>query len=173
MNQSLNTSNRRTGRPVLLARVLDRVTTLSFYTSGVALFLLLFLYVYEVVMRYFLNTPTSWSNDVIQLFFAAMIMLAVPEITRINRHIIIAFFSEKMNPGSRMKLSKVIGIIGCVLCFIAAYICLQESIRQYQLNIETMWNNPIPKWWISGFIPYGFILSGLQMLKNTLFGEDN
>ena len=41
-------------------------------------------------------------------FLAAMIMLALPEVTRINSHIVISFFLEKMKPGSRQHLGWVI-----------------------------------------------------------------
>jgi TRAP-type C4-dicarboxylate transport system permease small subunit len=109
---------------------------------------------------------------VIQLLFAAMILLAAPEVTRLNGHIVISFFLEKMTPASRQKLGMGIALVGWLMCFLAAYVCLQESLRQYQQNIETLWNKPIPKWWISGFIPYGFMLSGLQFLRTTLFGEN-
>lgn len=145
---------------------LDLVTRLSMYASGIALLLILSAYVFEVVMRYFLNAPTSWSSDVIQWFLAAMIMLALPEVTRINGHIVISFFLEKMKPVSRQRLGWVIAIIGCVMCMITAWICLQETFRQYDQSIETLWSHPIPKWWISAFIPFGFGLSGLQMLRN-------
>jgi C4-dicarboxylate transporter DctQ subunit len=150
---------------------LDLVTRLSMYVSGVALLLITSSYVFEVIMRYFLNAPTSWSSDVIQGFFAAMIMLALPEVTRTNSHIVISFFLEKMKPTSRQRLGRAIALIGFVMCMLTAWICLQETLRQFDRSIETLWSHPIPKWWISAFIPFGFALSGLQMLK-TVFESD-
>ena len=159
---------------IWLARIatpLDLVTRLSMYASGIALLLITLSYVFEVIMRYFLNAPTSWSSDVIQGFFAAMIMLALPEVTRTNSHIIISFFHEKMNPTSRQHLGRALAFIGFLMCMLTAWICLQETLRQYDRSIETLWSHPIPKWWISAFIPFGFSLSGLQMLRNV-FAED-
>jgi C4-dicarboxylate transporter DctQ subunit len=171
MNQVLNQNSGGAAWSAILVKPLDMVTKVSLYGSCVALFLMLSSYVFEVIMRYFFNSPTSWSNDVIQLFFAAMIMLAVPEVTRLNGHIVISFFLDKMTASSLAKLERGIAFVGCIMCFFAAYICFQESLRQYQNNIEALWNTPIPKWWISGFIPYGFMLSGLQFLRTTLMGE--
>lgn len=173
MNQSQNQNTVKPAGSVLLIKPLDLITRISLYLSCAALFLILCSYVFEVVMRYFFNSPTSWTNDVIQLFFAAMIMLAIPEVTRLNGHIVISFFLEKMAPESRRNLGRGIALIGCLMCFFAAYICWQESFRQYEQNIDTLWNAPIPKWWISGFIPYGFILAGLQMLRTALSGKGN
>jgi TRAP-type C4-dicarboxylate transport system permease small subunit len=131
-----------------------------------ALLLILSAYVFEVVMRYFLNAPTSWSSDVIQWFLAVMIMLALPEVTRVNGHIVISFFLEKLKPALRRRLGRVIALAGCAMCMITAWICWQETIRQYDRSIETLWSHPIPKWWISAVIPFGFLLSGLQMLRS-------
>jgi C4-dicarboxylate transporter DctQ subunit len=171
MNQALNQNTGGAGS-AFLVKPLDLATRLSLYGSCLALFLILGCYVLEVIMRYFFNSPTSWSNDVIQLFFAAMIMLAAPEVTRLNGHIVISFFLEKMTATSLEKLERGIALVGCLMCFFAAYICFQESLRQYQNNIEALWNTPIPKWWISGFLPYGFMLSGLQFLRTTLMRKN-
>jgi TRAP-type C4-dicarboxylate transport system permease small subunit len=154
-----------------IIKSLDLVTRLSWYASSMALFLILSAYIFEVVMRYFLSAPTSWSSDVIQWFLAAMIMLALPEVTRINGHIVISFFLEKMKPTSRQQVGRVIALIGCIMCMITAWICWQETFRQYDRSIETLWSHPIPKWWISAFIPFGFVLSGFQMLRSALLPE--
>lgn len=153
--------------PTRIVRPLDLVTRLSMYASGMALLLITSSYVFEVIMRYFLDAPTSWSSDVIQWFFAAMIMLALPEVTRTNSHIVISFFLEKMKPRSRLNLERVLASVGFAMCMLTAWICLQETLRQYDRSIETLWSHPIPKWWISAFIPFGFGLSGLQMLRSV------
>jgi len=171
MNQPLRQNSASSTWAARIMTPLDLVTRLSMYASGVALLLITSSYVFEVIMRYFLNAPTSWSSDVIQGFFAAMIMLALPEVTRTNSHIVISFFLEKMKPTSRQHLGRAIAFVGCVMCMLTAWICLQETLRQFDRSIETLWSHPIPKWWISAFIPFGFALSGLQMLK-TVFKSD-
>ena len=151
--------------------LLDLTTRIALYGSCTALFLILGCYVFEVVVRYFLNTPTTWSNDVIQLLFAAMIMLAVPEVTRQKSHIVISFFLEKMPDTTLDKVERWIALAGAALCFFAGTICFEESLRQFEQGIQTLWNTPVPKWWISGFLPFGFFLSGLQFLRNGLLGK--
>ena len=156
------------GLAARLGGLLDGVTKFSWYLSGLALFLILFSYVLEVVMRYFFGVPTSWTNDYIQWFLAAMIMLALPEVTRLKAHIVISFFLEKMQPQARERLGRILALAGFVVCSLAAAICLQETWRQGRQGIETLWNDPISKAWISAFIPYGLALSGLQMLRQGL-----
>ena len=165
MNTTAEQASAKRSHPAI--GLLDAVTRFGWYLSGLALFLILFCYVFEVVMRYFFNAPTSWSHDLVQWLMAAIVMLAMPEVARVNGHIVISFFLEKMTPETRRRLGYVIGVVGCVLCFSAAGICYQETARQYSQNIETMWNHPIPKWWISAFFPYGFAFTGLQSIRGA------
>ena len=72
-----------------------------------------------------------------------------------------------MTPKTRRRLGYVIAVVGCALCWAAAAICYMETARQYSQNIETMWNHPIPKWWISALLPYGFAFTGLQLIRGT------
>lgn len=171
MNKSKMQIDDANRRLAIIIKPLDWVSRLSWYASGLALLLILSAYLFEVLMRYFLSSPTSWSNDVIQWPFAAMIMLALPEVTRTGSHIVISFFLEKMTPASRRRVGRIITFIGCIMCLLAAWICFQETSRQYSHGIETLWNHPIPKWWISVLIPFGFTLSGIQMLRSSLLPE--
>lgn len=146
-------------------RWLDKFTKVSFLLSALALLFIIMFYVLEVVLRYMFNSPTSFTIDFTQWLLTAMIMLAFPEVTRINGHIVISFFLEKMSNTSRQKIERSLKIVGACICLTAAWICLGETIRQYGTEIQTEWINPIPKWWISILLPYGIGLSGLQFLK--------
>ncbi|MEW6266359.1 MAG: TRAP transporter small permease [Thermodesulfobacteriota bacterium] len=148
-----------------LAGLLDKLTQLSLYGSGLALLLLLAAYVHEVIVRYCFNAPTSWTYDLSTWFLGVSIMLALPEITRRHGHIAITFFLDKLPAGSRKSVSRIIFLTAFVFCLLTALICLQETARQFAQNIETFWKNPVPKWWVSSVIPLGFTLCGLQFLR--------
>lgn len=152
----------------MMLRILDGATKTSFYIGGVAFSLIIFGYILEVVLRYFFNAPTSFTSDFTQWCFAAMVMLCIPQVTLNKGHVIISFFLEKMSPNFRSNLERVLSFAGFLICMTAAWICLSETIRQYEIDIQTAWNYPIPKWWISVLIPYGIGLTGLQFLRISL-----
>ncbi len=149
----------------LIVVQLDRITRLSWYLSGLALSFVLLSYVYEVVARYLFNAPTSWSSDANEFFLAATVMLALPEVTRVRGHIVIGFFLEKMDSKKRDGILRINFTVCFVVCSLVAWICFLETCRQYVSGIETMWYDPIPKWWLSSLLPYGFGLTALQMLR--------
>ena len=93
MNAPAKKTSANRSHPVV--GLLDGVNRVGWYFSGLALFLILFCYVFEVVMRYFFSAPTSWSHDLVQWLMAAVVMLALPEVTRLKGHIVISVFLEK------------------------------------------------------------------------------
>jgi TRAP-type C4-dicarboxylate transport system permease small subunit len=148
-----------------MASVLDQVTRVSYYLSGLALASMLLLIINEVAMRYFFNAPTTWSSDVNQWLFALATMLALPEITRVKGNVAITILLERMSRDKKAIVEKTLALVSFVACMVAFYISGSETMRQFSSGIMTTWVNPIPKWWISMVIPFGFFLSGVQFLR--------
>lgn len=148
-----------------MASILDLVTKVSYNLGGLALASILCLILNEVMMRYFFNAPTTWSMDVNQWLFALTIMLALPEITRTNGNVAITVIIDRMPHSRKELIRRSIAILSFLMCLAAFYIAGIESLRQYNNGITTIWVNPIPKWWISSVIPFGFFLSAMQFLR--------
>jgi TRAP-type C4-dicarboxylate transport system permease small subunit len=148
-----------------MASILDQVTKLSFNLSGLALAAMLLLIINEVVLRYFFNAPTTWSADVNQWFFALATMLVLPEITRNNGNVAITVLVDRLPQRKKEMMPRSILFLSCLMCLAAVYITGNESLRQFKSGVMTMWIHPIPKWWISTVIPFGFFLSAMQFLR--------
>ena len=153
--------------PILLwmGRLLDLLTKITFNISGAALASILCLIVNEVFRRYFFNAPTTWAGDANQWLFALATMLALPEITRVKGNVAITILLERLPQGKREILGRILALVSCFACFLAVYISGNEVIRQYSMGITTNWIYPVPKWWVSGAIPVGFLLSSLQFFR--------
>ena len=148
-----------------MASILDQVTKLSFNLSGLALASMLLLIINEVVLRYFFNAPTTWSADVNQWFFALTTMLVLPEITRNNGNVAITILVDRLPQRKKEIMVRGILFLSFLMCLAAVYITGIESLRQFKTGVMTMWIHPIPKWWISTVIPFGFFLSAMQFLR--------
>jgi TRAP-type C4-dicarboxylate transport system permease small subunit len=148
-----------------MGNILDQVTKLSYHLSGLAMASMLCLVINEVMMRYLFNAPTTWSSDANQWLFALTVMLALPEITRVNGNVAITVILEKMPQKKREIITRALAIVSCLACLLAFYISGTETLRQFSNDITTTWVRPIPKWWISVAIPFGFLLSSIQFLR--------
>jgi TRAP-type C4-dicarboxylate transport system permease small subunit len=144
----------------------DRLTKAGFALAAVLVGLIAAAFCYEVVVRYFLGAPTAWTYDVGCYFLAAVIFLSVPEMTRRNAHIHVNLLSERLAPRQARILGFAIGVLATAACLTAAWITGSETWRQYVQDVSTISALPIPKWWVSIFIPYGFSSSALYFLRH-------
>lgn len=152
----------------IVGRLLATATRVSLYASAALLMLLLCSYVFEVIMRYFFSAPTTWTFDLGKALLCTSVVLALPEITRTHENVTIDVLVETLPRDIQQRVKQLIFFLCFIVCMLAFWICLNETQRQFGANIETYWNNPIPKWWISAFIPFGFALSGLHFLRHGL-----
>jgi TRAP-type C4-dicarboxylate transport system permease small subunit len=149
-----------------LGELHDRITKAGFALAAVLVGLIAAAFCYEVVLRYFLGAPTAWTYDVGCYFLAAVIFLSVPEMTRRNAHIHVNLLADRLSPTSARILSFAIGVLAAGACLTAAWITGTETWRQYVQDVSTISALPIPKWWVSIFIPYGFSSSALYFLRH-------
>jgi TRAP-type C4-dicarboxylate transport system permease small subunit len=70
----------------------------------------------------------------------------------------------------RKSLAHAVLLAAALICLMGAWISGTETWRQYVREIETISAFPIPKWWVSVFIPYGMLSSSLYFWRQ-LAGE--
>jgi TRAP-type C4-dicarboxylate transport system permease small subunit len=90
---------------------------------------------------------------------------------RAGTHIAVTLLAD-LYPRYARRILTAMNAIGLILCGFIAYISLIENLAQYQGSIETIGNIPIPKWWLSIFITYGFINSALWYLRLLFHGSE-
>jgi C4-dicarboxylate transporter DctQ subunit len=153
-----------------LAQAHDRVTVVGFQLAAALLALVAISFCYEVAARYFFNAPTSWANALVSYFLGAAIFLAVPELTRRHAHVAINILTDRAPPRLARPLQAAIRGLSAAACLFAAWFSGNEALSQYETGITTISAYPIPKWWVSAFIPYGFLGAGLHFVRQ-LAGE--
>jgi TRAP-type C4-dicarboxylate transport system permease small subunit len=125
------------------------------------------MYCYEVLTRYFLGIATDWANDMFSNVLCVTIFSMVPHATRKGQHISISLVTE-MVPRLQRPLHIFTGLFGVAVCILAAWMSLEENIRQIAFEIVTEQNRPIPKVWMSSFITFGFTGAGLYFFRSLI-----
>lgn len=148
-----------------LYRFHDRVTVAGFAGGAASVALIAVCFWYEVIARYFFNAPTPWAYDVASFALCPTIFLSVPEMARRNAHVTVSYLADTLPAQVRMPLSSAVLLAAAVICLVGAWITGAETWRQYLRGVETITAIPISKWWISIFIPYGLLNSGLHFLR--------
>ena len=143
----------------------DRVTSAGFALAAGLVGAIAAAFCYEVVARYFFSAPTAWTYDVGCYLLAAVIFLAMPEMTRRGAHIHVNLVFDYLSPSGVRLLRYLIGALAVAACLAATWITGSETWRQYAQGVWTLSALPIPKWWVSILIPYGMLSSALHFLR--------
>ncbi|MGD9862982.1 MAG: TRAP transporter small permease [Pseudodonghicola sp.] len=148
-----------------LGRLHDLTSRWLFALAGGALCLAALLYVFEVVMRYGLGAPTTWSGEAVRYALAVLIFFALPDITRRNVHVAIDILPAALPPRAADVLARINAALGALACGIAGWIVAGEMLRQIERGLMTNAANPIPRWWITAVIATGFASAALHFLR--------
>ena len=154
-----------------LFRLHGLITDIGYLLAAAGLVGMGVLYCMEVVFRYFLNSPTRWSLEVITWLMLMGTFLAIPHAVRAGMHISVTLLAD-LYPKQARRILTAMNVIGVVLCGFIAWISWSENVAQYIGSIETIGNVPIPKWWLSVFITYGFGNSALWYARLLFNGND-
>ena len=149
-----------------MGRAFDRATRFCLALSCAGIVGIVVLYSIEVVRRYFFNAPSTWISDVVTYLQCALVFLALPLVTRMGEHIRLDFGVPGTGmTGLRALLCDVLSIL---VCCIAAYFSLRETLRQFDNGITTMSALAVPQWMVSGFIGFGLIGAALAFAGNIV-----
>lgn len=143
----------------------DRLTSGTFVAAQFCLFVIVFSYSYEIVARYFFRAPTWWSNEIVAYALAIGTFLALPKVTRDGGHIAITFLIEILPVRRASQAQIAIALMAACVCLFVAWLCLNASITHIVRNEMIVRVRPIPKFWISIWLVYGFASSGLHFLR--------
>ena len=125
---------------------------------------------------------TKWSPDISSvrrrhgltichpIALCPMIFLAIPAMTQQRAHIAVAYLVEGLSGASRHRAGLAVAVVAMLVCLLAAWITGAETWRQYARGVETISANPISKWWVSIFIPYGLLSSALYFMRQCFSG---
>lgn len=99
---------------VKLASFTDKLNDYSAIVCNLLLTAIVFVTVMQVFLRYFVNSPTSWSEEISLLFLIWYGLLTVAIAIRRNEHISITFFRDALPPkwGSALDYFAQICVLG-------------------------------------------------------------
>ena len=125
---------------------------------------------YEVIMRYFFNSPTEWAHVTSVMLFGSIAFLALAY-THLHRgHIRIDVFYEHFPPKIQKTLDIIFTIFGS-LPLIASYIAVsfywaRRAWVDHEIMTQSYWYPPATPFRVVVFI--GWSLFGLQILAQFI-----
>jgi TRAP-type C4-dicarboxylate transport system permease small subunit len=110
-----------------LAAALARV---SAALAGVAVLLCFALVCYSVAMRYFLDDPVTWSDEVTGWLVVAVVMLGVADAQARGEHIGVDLLTDRASP----RLRRALGLFGTALVAACAGLIAWQGVEMVQFS---------------------------------------
>jgi len=125
--------------------------------------------IYEVVMRYFFNSPTQWAFEVVMVVCASAWALSGGYISMRQSHIAITILHERAKGRVRFYLDLFILVVSISAMFIFAYSLWGPMAHAIGLleRSGTSFNSPEPLI-LKTLLFVGAVLYGVQLVVNLL-----
>ena len=149
--------------PIL--RVHDIISKGAWHAAALALGLVVVIFAYEVTMRYVFSAPTRWASDVVSFLLLVTVFLAAPWLARQRGHVAVTILPEMLPPRAERMVVASGYVVAAIVSFLAAWICIGETVLLYGRDTMTLTSFRIPKWWLLAVISYGLLDCGLQFLR--------
>jgi C4-dicarboxylate transporter DctQ subunit len=152
----------------LIYRMIRLLTDAAAATAAASVLVMLALVAYSVGMRYLLNRPQVWVDELVGFMLVGSVMFAVAEALRRGEHISIDLLTEKLGPRGK-RAAAVFGLLA-VLATAAALLWEGWETVAFarMLGLMTEGYVTLPLWLLQLMIPLGGALLLLACLAELL-----
>ena len=147
-----------------MRRVINWLCSLGHLLGEIAVFLLLGIVSYTVVMRYVFNNPPTWGEEIGCYIFIFIVWIALGGILKDDHHIVLDLVVDRISSKKQIWLKIATSVVGLIFCLILSWYAARYTLFQYRFNLQSTTLLSVPMWIPYMFIPLGAILISLQYL---------
>lgn len=136
-------------------KAVTMISRVAIVVASAACLATLGLVCYAIVMRYFVDRPQSWSDEVVGWLIVMTVMLAVPEAQRRFEHIGVDALTERLDARGKYWTA----VVGVATVAVAAYLFLSEGLKMVEftrmIGILSNIMPDVPLWAVQALVPIG------------------
>ncbi len=148
-----------------LSKIFDAILTVTAYLSGSLIIIMMLSISYEVVMRYFFNSPTIWVIDFSGYMQYAVVLLGAAWVLKNDGHSKIDVVSNRFHGKKRLILNLFTYSIGLIACALFFWKGLEATWEAYQRSEFLYREVEIPTALLLAFFPLGFCMLCIQFAR--------
>lgn len=153
----------------------DRVVVRGGRIAAWLVFVAMAISVFEVIMRYVFDSPTSWVHESVIMLIAATFALGGPVALAGNKHIRVRVLYDHAGPRLKLWLDRFNDLVTFAFCLAmsyAAFVMFWDSAHnpfgEWSLERSgTSWNPPFPAL-AKGMIMFALIIMTVQSLLHAI-----
>lgn len=136
---------------------LERFSERIILLTGLAVLAMTLMVSYDVLMRYFLDQPQLFVDDLTSFLLVAVIFLGAGPVFYRGGHIRVDLVTNRLKPRTQSRMRVITLFIGIVLLGIVIYETMVSTMGAFQTGrVSAVMNYPL--WTGMIFIPLGLIL---------------
>lgn len=149
----------------------NKTKNIDFVLSGVCLVVLIFLTVLGVVMRYFLNNPLTWLEEVQKGLMVWITFYAGSVAFRMQGHVAIEILVDAMPEKTQKLMECLISVAVVVILLFLAYNGISLTLLHHRVEKATNILR-IPYWLIDSAVPIGCLMMCVNFIASRFFKEE-
>lgn len=154
---------------------LDRIIQIVGQLTSYSILLIIIIILYEVVLRYFFNSPTTWVHEVSGWLQTLLIMFggayALQKGYFIRVDVLYNYFSKKTQFFIDLLISTTFFVIFAYILIYFGFKFAYSSLLMKELSSTGVWKGPV--WPIKFTLPIGSILLVISWLLHILKSYQN
>jgi C4-dicarboxylate transporter DctQ subunit len=145
-----------------LRAVVERCNVGLGTVSGLGVLVMGLILAYEVVCRYFFNSPTIWAQETATYLYMWTMLAAASYTLQMGKHVHIDLVIERLPTRVRLlteAVTSVIGVVFCMIVSIQAYEMIAATARFGKVSATPL---RVPLWIPQSALLMGFVLLTFQ-----------
>ncbi len=138
------------------------------YLAGGIIAIMSVMVVYEVIVRYVFNSPTSWSVELTNYSLPLMTFLGAAYCLYRQRHIQVVLVVDKLSGRARALMDAIASLIGLLFSLTLLWKGGQWVLDTYRVGEVSSTVLLFPQWIVRLFFPLGMLLLSFQFLKDLV-----
>ncbi len=123
--------------------------------------------VYEVVARYFFNSPTIWAVDLTEYVLVYITFFGAACLLRDRAHIRVDMLVTRLGPRPRLLLDVILALVGAAVMTVFVWRGTELVWEAYVNNQVMLKAWRVPRWAILLPIPVGSLLMCVEFLRQA------
>ena len=146
-------------------RRFDQILDLLIILASALLVFMMCAVCYDVIARYFFNSPTTWVGEISGIILLFLPFLIGGWVLKKDGHVKMDLLLDMMPPRTQIVLRIITSFMALLTCLILCYYGIRISWQLYENNYFTDTYLRLPKGPLIAVIPLGFLLLLVQFVR--------
>ena len=152
----------------MITRVIEKISTISGWLSGIGVYGMTIVVVVDVILRYFFSSSIFVADELSIYFMIYVAFIGAAMTMKNGAHIKVDIFYKRLTKRARLWLDAITMVLGTIICLIMTW----QSAFWVRYTYVTNFISPsilgTPMWIPMACIPIGLFLWSLQYVLESI-----